>query len=75
VRSKGAFVPSGAVEAGKDKYDITLYVARARHLGHILPASLNPIQSAAYSSWQGKELVQEQYEVSLFLIILLHYKL
>lgn len=61
VPSAGGQVPVSAVAGGQDGE--TLYVARARHEGALIPGKLVPSHGVTYVAWGGGEHGHAEYEV------------
>lgn len=61
VPSGGGQVPVSAVAGGTDGE--TIYVARARHEGALIPGKLVPSHGVVYIAWGGGEHAHAEYEV------------
>lgn len=61
VPSSGGQVPVSAVAGGQDGE--TLYVARARHEGALIPGKLVPSHGVTYIAWGGGEHGKAEYDV------------
>lgn len=56
-------VPRDAIYAGVDTDLTTLYVGRCFHNGDLLPAKVNISKACAYVSFNGHEVLKEDYEL------------
>lgn len=52
-----------ALHAGYHSDGSMIYVGRIQHAGNILPAKVIPTKSAAFSTWKGVEISNEECEV------------
>lgn len=57
-------IPPGALLVGRDVDDAEIYAGRARHEGDIVPAKVIPSKNACYISFNGEEILKDQFEVS-----------
>jgi len=60
IRSR---VSSNALQGGKDSDGSLIYVGRALHSGVKLPAKVIPSKNACYVSYNGKEILVDNFEV------------
>lgn len=58
--------PLDAVPAGYDIDGSRIYVGRAYHNGHCIPAKVIPSKRVAYISWGGCEHIKRDYEVRTY---------
>ena len=62
VRCSGGHLPSGAVQGGADRGGV-VYVARADHLGSLVPGKFHSSYKRTFISYGGKEHATTEYEV------------
>ncbi|KAJ3658323.1 hypothetical protein Zmor_010068 [Zophobas morio] len=62
VPSEGGVVLPGAVQAGRNKDGIPLYVGRVFHEGTSIVGMINPKTLVCYFPYQGKQLVAQSYQ-------------
>ncbi|XP_055607644.1 uncharacterized protein LOC129755267 [Uranotaenia lowii] len=55
--------PTNAVRGGTDSDGSEIYIGRASHCGHMLPAKVIPIRRVAYVSYDGIEYSKPHFEV------------
>jgi hypothetical protein len=56
-------VPKRAILGGKHDTSDPIYIARVKHLDHILPAKYIPNLKVCYTSFNGKEIPVQEFEL------------
>ncbi|XP_049871104.1 uncharacterized protein LOC126370298 [Pectinophora gossypiella] len=56
-------IPPGALRVGTDQDGDEIYAGRAHHAGDVLPAKVIPSKNACYISFEGEEILVDQFEV------------
>jgi hypothetical protein len=63
----GEALPKNAVFCGTDTNHDPIYVGRFPYANDLLPAKIVPAKRNAYAAYDGKEVTNESYEVSIML--------